>query len=98
MPSGPVNGAVRAVQPSTQASGMQLPDTASNCVEPDSALLAYGAHVKVLPPLDPHAGHVGVVRRVWLAGADLLHSVRFADGTRGDYYDNELQRLPEWRL
>ena len=59
---------------------MQLPDTASNCVEPDSALLAYGAHVKVLPPLDPHAGHVGVVRRVWLAGADLLHCVRFATG------------------
>jgi hypothetical protein len=48
--------------------------------------------------MDRHAGQIGVVRRVWLAGADLLHCVRFNDGSRADYFDHELQLLASWRL
>lgn len=66
--------------------------------EPDSALLAYGAHVQVLPWRDTHAGQIGQVRRVWLDGGELLHCVRFADGSRSDYFADELRLVPQWRL
>ena len=98
MSSRPVPDAVRPAAPIAQHACPQLPGAHRYVVEPDSALLAYGAYVRVLPWRDTHAGQIGVVRRIWLDGGELLHCVRFSDGSRADYFSDELRLVPQWML
>jgi hypothetical protein len=42
---------------------------------------------------DPHAGESGTVRRVWNDAGDLLARLAFDDGTKGEYFTDELRRF-----
>ncbi|KRD19797.1 hypothetical protein ASE48_22500 [Mycobacterium sp. Root265] len=61
--------------------------------QPDAALLGYGDAVTPLAWNDPHVSQVGTVRRTVLRGGDIEVTVQFADGTRRDYWEDELRRI-----
>lgn len=48
-----------------------------------------GLRVRVRLPRDPHTGGIGTVQRNYNDGGDMVHVVRFEDGTtaRYDYHD-----------
>lgn len=50
--------------------------------------------MRVLPPrhVDPRSGQEGLVRRVRLTGGELLVTVEFSDGTREDFWEEDLRR------
>lgn len=65
----------------------------SGQANPDGFLLGYGDQVTPLAWNDPHVGQTGTVRRTVLRGADIEVTVQFADGSRRDYWEDELKRI-----
>jgi hypothetical protein len=61
---------------------------------PETAWPGKGDRVKVLSALDPHAGQVGIVRRVELDGGELLLTVEFHDGGTAEYWADEVLMRP----
>lgn len=56
---------------------------------------APGEWVRVIapPPGDTNRGRVGIVDRTYADAGDMIHVVRFGDGTTTDYYVAELKSI-----
>lgn len=54
-----------------------------------------GEWVRVIapPPGDTNRGRVGIVDRTYADAGDMIHVVRFGDGTTTDYYVAELKSI-----
>ena len=60
----------------------------------EAAYLGYGDEVTPLAWNDPYAGQPGTVRRTVLRSGDIEVTVQFPDGTRREYWEDELKRMP----
>ena len=62
--------------------------------DPNRDLLGYGDTVVPLLPkyVSRRSGEAGLVRRVRLTGGNLLVTVEFSDGTREDFWEEDLRR------
>ena len=58
--------------------------------DPTASIPSKGMRMRVMNGRDPHAGQVGRVQRVTFDAGDLLCTLAFDDGTRGDYWLDEL--------
>ncbi len=59
----------------------------------DSGAYRPGSSVRVRVPGDPRRGEVGRVERTYNDGGDMVHVVRFADGTRTEYDYHDIVAL-----
>jgi hypothetical protein len=47
--------------------------------------------VRIDIPADPHAGEGGTVESTRNIAGDMVHVVRFSDGTKGEYFGDDLR-------
>ncbi|MGU3653629.1 hypothetical protein [Mycolicibacterium sp. A43C] len=64
-----------------------------NLLGVDSGAYRPGSSVRVRVPGDPRRGEVGRVDRTHNDGGDMVHVVRFADGTRAEYDYHDIAPL-----
>lgn len=64
-----------------------------NLLGVDSGAYRPGSLVRVRVPGDPRRGEVGRVKRTYNDGGDMVHVVRFPDGTRAEYDYHDITAL-----